>query len=144
MQSTGSEKAWPGASPAWHCCLLCFSTVSFVESEWKWKSLSRVRLFVTPWTVARQDPLSMEFSRQEYWSGLPFPTPRDLPNPVIEPRSPTLQVDSLSSEPPGKGYVEITGQFLGNRIFKMMLNNTDFLCANTAVASTLVSLPLGH
>ena len=86
----------------------------------------------------------MEFSRQEYWSGLPFPTPRDLPNPVIEPRSPTLQVDSLSSEPPGKGYVEITGQFLGNRIFKMMLNNTDFLCANTAVASTLVSLPLGH
>ena len=117
MQSTGSEKAWPGAAPAWHCCLLCFSTVGFVESEWKWKSLSHVRLFVTPWTVARQDPLSMEFSRQEYWSGLPFPTPRDLPNPVIEPRSPTLQVDSLLSEPPGKGYVEITGQFLGNRDF---------------------------
>ena len=44
----------------------------------------------------------MEFSRQEYWSGLPFPSPGDLPNPGIEPRSPTLQADSLSSEPPGK------------------------------------------
>ena len=57
---------------------------------------------VTPWTVARQAPLSMEFSRQEYWSGLPFPPPGDLPNPGIEPGSPTLQVDSLASEPPGK------------------------------------------
>ena len=48
----------------------------------------------TPWTtVARQAPLSMEFSRQEYWSGLPFPSPRDLPNPGIEPRSPALQAD---------------------------------------------------
>ena len=52
-----------------------------------------------PWTVARQAPLSMEFSRQEYWNGLPFPTPGDLPNPGIEPRSPALQVDSLPSEP---------------------------------------------
>ena len=49
--------------------------------------LSRVQLFVTPWTVARQAPLSMEFSRQEHWSGLPFPPPRDLPNPGIEPES---------------------------------------------------------
>ena len=52
------------------------------------KLLSHVRLFVTPWTVAYQAPLSMGFSRQEYWSGLPFPSPRDLPNPGIEPRSP--------------------------------------------------------
>ena len=52
--------------------------------------------------VARQAPLSMEFSRQEYWSGLPFPSPGDLPNPGIELRSPTLQADGLSSEPPGK------------------------------------------
>ena len=49
----------------------------------------------TPWTVAHQDPLSMEFSRQEYWSGLPFPSPGDLHNPGIEPGSPALQADSL-------------------------------------------------
>ena len=55
------------------------------------KSLSRVRLFVTPWAVAYKAPLSMEFSRQEYWSGLPFPSPGDLPNSGIEPGSPTLQ-----------------------------------------------------
>ena len=68
------------------------------------RSLSRVRLFVTLWTVAHQTPLSMGFSRQEYWSGLPFPSPGDLPNPEIEPRSPSLQADDLSSEPPGKPY----------------------------------------
>ena len=67
----------------------------------KVKSLSRVRLFVTPWTVAHQAPLSVGFSRQEYWSGLLFSSPGDLPNPRIEPRSPTLQADSLTSEPPG-------------------------------------------
>ena len=57
-------------------------------------SLSHVRLYVTPWTVAYQAPLSMGFSRQEYWSGLPCPPPGDLPDPEIEPRSPALQVDS--------------------------------------------------
>jgi len=57
---------------------------------------------VTPWTVACQAPLSISFSRREYWSGLPFPAPGDLPNPGIEPRFPTLQADSLPSEPPGK------------------------------------------
>ena len=66
------------------------------------KSLSRVRLFATPWTIAQQAPPSMELSRQEYWSGLPFPPPEDLPNPWIEPRSPSLQADALRSEPPGK------------------------------------------
>ena len=66
------------------------------------KSLSHVQLFATPWTVARQPPLSMGFSRQEYWSGLPFPSPGDLPDPGIEPRSPALQADALSCEPPGK------------------------------------------
>ena len=66
------------------------------------KSLSCVRLFATPWTVAYQGPLSMGFSRQEYWSGLPFPSPGYLPNPGIEPRSSTLQADPLPSEPPGK------------------------------------------
>ena len=57
---------------------------------------------MTPWAVAHQAPLSMGFSRQEHWSGLPCPPPGDLPNPGIEPRSPTLQADSLPSEPPGK------------------------------------------
>ena len=66
------------------------------------KSLSHVQLFATPWTVAYQAPPSMGFSRQEYWSGLPFPSPGDLSNPGIEPRSPTLQADALPSEPPGK------------------------------------------
>ena len=66
------------------------------------KLLSHVRLFVTPWTVAYKALLSMEFSRQEYWSGLPFPSPGDLPNMGIEPRSPALQVDALPSEPPGE------------------------------------------
>ena len=54
---------------------------------------------VIPWTVARQAPLSMGFSRQEYWNGLPFPSPGDLPNPGIEPRSPALQAESLPTEP---------------------------------------------
>ena len=66
------------------------------------KLLSRVQLFVTPWTVVHQAALSMGFSRQEYWSGLPFPSPGDLPNPGIKPGSPALQADALSSEPPGK------------------------------------------
>ena len=56
----------------------------------KVKSLSRVRLFATPWAVACQDPLSMGFSKQEYWSGLPFPSPGDISNPGTEPRSPAL------------------------------------------------------
>ena len=68
----------------------------------KVKSLSRVRLLATPWTVAYKGPLSMEFSRQEYWSGLPFSSPGDLRNPGIKPGSPTMQADALPSEPPGK------------------------------------------
>ena len=66
------------------------------------KLLSCVRLFATPWTVAYQAPPFMGFSRQEYWSGLPFPSPGDLPDPGIKPRSPTSQADALTSEPPGK------------------------------------------
>ena len=71
------------------------------EGRKKVKLLGGVQFFVTLWTVARQAPLSMGFSRQEYWSGLPFPSPGDLPNPGIKPRSPMLQADALSSEPPG-------------------------------------------
>ena len=64
------------------------------KKEKKVKSLSHVRLFATPWTVAYQASLSMGFSRQEYWSGLPFPSPGDLPDPGIEPRSPALEADA--------------------------------------------------
>ena len=61
-----------------------------------------VRFFATPWTITRQAPLSMGFSRQEHWSGLPFPAPGDVPDPGIEPASPVppaLQADSLPTEP---------------------------------------------
>ena len=68
----------------------------------KLKLLSRVQLFATPWTVAYQAPLSMGFSGQKYWSGLPFPSQGDLPNSGTEPESPASQADTLTSEPPGK------------------------------------------
>ena len=68
----------------------------------KVKSLSRVQLFATPWTLAYQAPRSMGFSRQEYWSGFPFPSPGYLPDPGIKPRSPSLEADALTSEPPEK------------------------------------------
>ena len=74
----------------------------------KVKSLNRVRLFRTPWTVAYQAPPTMGFSRQESWSGLPFPSPGDLPDSGIEPRSPSLQADALPFEPPGKPYKQST------------------------------------
>ena len=68
----------------------------------KVKLLSRVQIFATPWIVAYLAPPSLGFSKQEYWSGLPFPSPGDLPNSGIEPRSPAFQADALPSEPPGK------------------------------------------
>ena len=72
------------------------------HKEVKVKSLSCVRLFATPWMATYQAPRSMGFSRQEYWSGLPFASPGDFPNPGIEPRSLALQTDALPSEPLGK------------------------------------------
>ena len=72
------------------------------KSESVSQSLSHVQLFVSPLTVAHQALLSMELSRQEYWSGFPLSTPGDLPNPIIKSQSPTLQADSLPSKPPGK------------------------------------------
>ena len=95
-------------------CQMDFNTVFTIGShnqvyretgkkvKMKVKSLSRVWLFVTLWTVAYQASPSMGFSRQEYWSRLPFPSPGDLPDPGIEPRSPTSEADALTSEPPGK------------------------------------------
>ena len=75
-----------------------------INPNGKWKkvkSLSSVRFFATPWTVAYQAPPSMGFSRQEYWNGLPFPSPGDLPDSGIEPGSPAFQADALASQPPG-------------------------------------------
>ena len=89
-------------APRW---LSCCAAPGAVPSQLKWdemKLLSRVWLFATPWTVTYKAPLSTEFSRQEYWSGLPFPSPGDLPSPGIEPGSPALRADALPSEPPGK------------------------------------------
>ena len=68
----------------------------------KCRSFSYVRLFVTSWTVAHQAPLSMGFTRQEYWSGKLFPSSGDLPDPGIKPGPPASQADSLPSEPPGR------------------------------------------
>ena len=83
----------------------------------KVKSLSRVRLFGIPWTVAYRIPLSMGFSRQEYWSRLHFPSPGDLPDPGIGPWSPTLQAGALLSEPPGKSSVRmVCCKYLTNMI----------------------------
>ena len=98
----------------------------------KVKSLSHVSLFATLWTAAHQAPLSMGFSRQEYWSGLPFPSPGDLPNPGIKPRSPALQADTLTSEPPGKpSWTEEPGilQFTeSQRVGHDWATFTSFLC----------------
>ena len=71
---------------------------------------SPVRLFVILWTAAHQAPLSMGFSRPEYWSGLPYPPPRDLPNQGIKPQSPTLQADSLPAEPQGKPHLDLSSE----------------------------------
>ena len=99
----------PAPNPSQHQSLLHMLKV---------KSLSRVRLFAIPWTIAHQDPLSMGFSRQEYWRGLPFPSPGDLPNPGIKPRSPALQADALPSEPPEKPYTYV-GQLLLSPFFQI-------------------------
>ena len=84
----------------WVWMIVCCFNLNFPNDlwwEWKWKLLSCVQFFVTQWTIQ-----SMEFSRPEYWSGKPFPSTGDLPNPGIKPRSPALQADSLPAEPPGK------------------------------------------
>ena len=70
--------------------------------------------------VAHQVPLSMKFSRQEYWNGLPFLSPGDLLNPGVEPGSPALQVDSLLSEPPGKTTLELTWNFAVDTLLKLV------------------------
>ena len=74
---------------------------------------------MTLWTVAHQAPPSMGFSRQEYWSGLPFPSPGDLPDPGMEPRSPALQADALTYEPAGKLSMYISKNY---SVFKNIMN----------------------
>ena len=88
----------PGGFTKLVCCPCC------LPCSCQCQSLSHVPPFVTPWTAARQAPLSMEFSRQEYWSGQPFPSPGDLCEPGIETQPPALWADSLFSEPPGKPF----------------------------------------
>ena len=84
------------------CCEKTSLLLIYFTHVYVCQSLRHVQLFVTPCAEACQAPLSMGFSRQEYWSGSPFPSPGDLPYPGIEPRSPALQADSSLSEPPGK------------------------------------------
>ena len=101
------------------------------------KSFSRVRLFATPWTVAYQASPSTGFSRQKYWSGIPFPSPGDLPNPGIEPRSPTLEADALTSEPPGKPEIEDRcNKQIGNKFF---LYKTKILLLKVVICNLLYS-----
>ena len=84
-------------------CAIQLVLTSYLFYIWsEVKSLSHVQLFATPWTVAYQASPSMGFSRQGYWSGFPFPSPGDLPDPAVELGSPALQADALPSEPPGK------------------------------------------
>ena len=86
------------------------------------QSLSHVQLFAAPWTRAHPAPLSMEFSKQEYWSSLPFPTPRDLPNPEIEPASlepPVLAGRFFTTAPPEKPFLAVN--LLSNELRKMLL-----------------------
>ena len=106
----------------------------FIPLKVKVKLLSRVQLLVTPWTVAYQVPLSMGFSRQEDWSGLPFPSPGDLPDPGMEPGSPALQADALPSEPPEKLHLSILEFFnlgiLGYQLFLDLKKVTAHECKN--------------
>ena len=90
----------------WIVWPVSLATLAMVVLSSVLNHFSRVQLFATAWTVALQVPLSMGFSRQEYWRGLPFPSPGHLPDPGIEPMSPALQEESLPAEPPGKAVVE--------------------------------------
>ena len=90
-------------------------------------SLSRIRFFATPWTVDHQAPLTMGFSRHKYWSGLPFPSPGDIPDPGMEPGSPALRADSLPSAPPGKPTL-ILRQDVNNRRYSRKARRTKRNC----------------
>ena len=93
---------WQALHTSVHFTLTNNNSQTSYKVKAKVKSLSRVWLFASPWTVAYQAPPSTGFSRQGYWSGLSFPSPGDLPDPGIEPRTPTLPGNSLPTWPPGK------------------------------------------
>ena len=100
------SKLFRGGISLCNSFLTPISIVHHVRGEKvRMKSLSRVQLFATPWTVAYQAFPSMGFSRQEYWSGLPFPSPENLLDPRIKPSSPALEADVLPCEPSGKPLV---------------------------------------
>ena len=106
------------------------------------KSLSCVRLFAAPWTVAYQAPPSMEFSRQKYWSGLPFPSPGDLSHPGIESVSPALQADSLLSEPPGnKGFIILSSCLGLLWMQKVMQEGTTVSLIRSSLLLCLITYP---
>ena len=100
---------------------LCFNLyfLLLLQRLSKCQLLSRVQLFATPWTITCQAPLSMRLSRQEDWSGLPCPSPGDLPDPGIEPRSPTSQANSLPLSHQGNSFCLLVVTFLMNCFFKL-------------------------
>ena len=102
------------------------------------ESLSHGQLFATQWTAAHQVSLSMRFSRQRYWSGFPFPSPGDLPNPGIEPGSPALQADSLPTELQGKPHCKLV---LGNFLIITRVQASGPAAAAAAAAKSLQSCP---
>ena len=105
-KALSTSLSWGPCLALWYEACVCMSA----------QSLSRVQLFATPWTVAFQAPLSMGFPRQEYWSGLPFLSPGDLPNPGIKPVSPALASGFFTTEPPGKP----TFHSLSRRMFNLL------------------------
>ena len=96
------------------------------EMKWNVHRLVVSDFFATPWTVACQASLSLGFSRQEYWNGLPFPSPGDLPNPGFELGSPTLQADSLPSEPPGKPLNTLERMIIVEKEWKVKIRSGGF------------------
>ena len=101
LQKITHNNVSPSGKNSTFASVCIYSYYIHCDTEWV-RLLSRVRLIATPWTVAYQAPPSIGFSRQEYWSGVPFPSLGDLPDPGIEPGSPAFQADALTSAPPGK------------------------------------------
>ena len=102
------------------------------HTNWKWKVLSHVRLFATPWTIQ-----AMKFSRPEYWNGEPFPSPGDLPKSGTEPRSPSLQANSLPAEPQGS---HTHSRQILKKCFEIKLKTH---CCITCIIDLIVS-PIRH
>ena len=133
MQKWGEGHSWHHESRQPVVPLMIWRKVCVYVSNTREKSahvlshFSRVQLFATSWTVALQAPLSMEFSRQEYWSGLPCPSPGDPSNPGIEPGSPALQADSLPFEPPGKPQPDRQAEVKSWRTLKNIIKSSELI-----------------